>query len=547
MTQTTTDYLLQLTAPAADRPFSTASSNDDAGAFDDHLSQASGPSNEARGIGSSNSRTDEPRPYHSPPDRDVYPEDRQSAPSSSASSDQSRNAISSTTPPSATSNAEEPVENETTDDVDRDEHDSDKPDIVNDAALGGPATSDSRQADAKTAVGAHAKTQIAEKAKSLGKVKATDSGAHDAATDVNAQAATARQQLAESNVLPVALTTNAVAGEAPGPVVPGNGAAETVDEAETTNKASADKRSRARGKSSPDASDVVVDTNGDEPATPTTTVEEVLAALPPQSQEAEGEIKLASKRSVRNSSDADLATDNNDAGGKNSEGRADVAAQTNKLDATQLANGAPNASVAASSNSSKNRNESSAKPVGPKSDPAAAALERLTRTSAGAGRSGSATESSEGPRIDPSRFVARVAKAFHTAQDRGGTLQLRLSPPELGALRLELTVKDGAMSAALQTETASARRLLLDHLPALRDRLAEQNIRVDRFDVDVRRDGSESQADARGSRQQHFQHHSEQPTPRRPSATQPQPREVVQPQPRAVVPSVGDNGLNLIV
>jgi flagellar hook-length control protein FliK len=90
--------------------------------------------------------------------------------------------------------------------------------------------------------------------------------------------------------------------------------------------------------------------------------------------------------------------------------------------------------------------------------------------------------------VDPARFVGRVAKAFHFAQERGGTLQLRLSPPDLGSLRLELTVKDGVMIANMETETPAARRLLLDHLPALRDRLAEQNVRVERFDVDVRRD-----------------------------------------------------------
>ena len=90
------------------------------------------------------------------------------------------------------------------------------------------------------------------------------------------------------------------------------------------------------------------------------------------------------------------------------------------------------------------------------------------------------------PQVDPARFVSRVAKAFQTANERGGTLQLRLSPPELGSLKIQLNVKDGVMSASLETDNANARRVLLDHLPALRDRLAEQNIRVDRFDVDVR-------------------------------------------------------------
>jgi flagellar hook-length control protein FliK len=70
-------------------------------------------------------------------------------------------------------------------------------------------------------------------------------------------------------------------------------------------------------------------------------------------------------------------------------------------------------------------------------------------------------------------------------RDQGGQLRLRLSPPELGALRLDVSVRDGALSARLEAETPAARAVLLDNLPALRDRLAEQQIRLERFDVDL--------------------------------------------------------------
>jgi flagellar hook-length control protein FliK len=139
----------------------------------------------------------------------------------------------------------------------------------------------------------------------------------------------------------------------------------------------------------------------------------------------------------------------------------------------------------------------------------------------GANRSASAGGEEELPRIDPARFIGRVAKAFHTAHERGSSLQLRLSPPELGSLRLELSVKDGVMIAALETETHSARRVLLDHLPALRDRLAEQNIRVERFDVDVRRDGGGSQGNQNAPQHQQHDHQPDQPPPRRQPATAP--------------------------
>ena len=39
------------------------------------------------------------------------------------------------------------------------------------------------------------------------------------------------------------------------------------------------------------------------------------------------------------------------------------------------------------------------------------------------------------------------------------------------------------MSARLETETQSARNMLLDNLPALRQRLADHQIQLERFDV----------------------------------------------------------------
>jgi flagellar hook-length control protein FliK len=69
---------------------------------------------------------------------------------------------------------------------------------------------------------------------------------------------------------------------------------------------------------------------------------------------------------------------------------------------------------------------------------------------------------------------------------------VRLSPPELGNLRIELAVQNGVLTAKLEAETPAARNALLDNLPALRDRLAQQDIRVEKFDVDVRRDSNGS-------------------------------------------------------
>jgi len=122
----------------------------------------------------------------------------------------------------------------------------------------------------------------------------------------------------------------------------------------------------------------------------------------------------------------------------------------------------------------------------------------------------SSQDSTEVTQADRVRFVQRVARAFESVGERGGSIRLKLHPPELGSLRLEVTVRNGVMNARLEAETQTAQSMLLEHLPALRERLAEQNIRIERFDVDLAGQspgGSTDGADAQArSRQGHAQH-----------------------------------------
>jgi flagellar hook-length control protein FliK len=120
------------------------------------------------------------------------------------------------------------------------------------------------------------------------------------------------------------------------------------------------------------------------------------------------------------------------------------------------------------------------------SQKATATLDRLAATALR--RSDESAQGDSGPQIDRPRFVQRVEGALRAAQQRDGRVQVRLAPPELGVVHIELAVQNGVMTAKLEAETANARNALLDNLPALRERLAEQNIRVEKFDVDVRRD-----------------------------------------------------------
>lgn len=86
---------------------------------------------------------------------------------------------------------------------------------------------------------------------------------------------------------------------------------------------------------------------------------------------------------------------------------------------------------------------------------------------------------------DQVRFVQRVAKAFEAAGNHDGPVVVRLSPPELGSLKLEISLRNGALTANVQTDNSATRNILLDNLPALRDRLEQQDIRIERFNVEV--------------------------------------------------------------
>ncbi|MDX1947353.1 MAG: flagellar hook-length control protein FliK [Pirellulaceae bacterium] len=145
--------------------------------------------------------------------------------------------------------------------------------------------------------------------------------------------------------------------------------------------------------------------------------------------------------------------------------------------------------------------------------------------------------------VDGMRLLQRVARAFAAAQERDGEVRLRLSPPELGSLRLEVRVAEGGVIARMETETGAARTAIIDNLPALRDRLAEQGVRIDRFEVDLMQRQPGGAPDQSGHRQ------SPELTPlARPGDAEPRrpaPAEGVVA--RRTTPSPDSRGLNVIV
>ncbi len=65
----------------------------------------------------------------------------------------------------------------------------------------------------------------------------------------------------------------------------------------------------------------------------------------------------------------------------------------------------------------------------------------------------------------------------------GGTMQLRLNPPELGVMQITVNIKDGLMTASFQTSNDQATQLLSHSLHELRNMLESQGMAVQKLQV----------------------------------------------------------------
>lgn len=96
------------------------------------------------------------------------------------------------------------------------------------------------------------------------------------------------------------------------------------------------------------------------------------------------------------------------------------------------------------------------------------------------------------------------------AKHRGGAITMRLEPPALGQLKIELRITQGAVVADFTTATPEARMLLESNLGMLRERLESQGLSIDRLSVHGMRSSAEtSAASASGASQQDARSHGD--------------------------------------
>jgi flagellar hook-length control protein FliK len=146
---------------------------------------------------------------------------------------------------------------------------------------------------------------------------------------------------------------------------------------------------------------------------------------------------------------------------------------------------------------------------------------------------------------DRVRFVQRVEQAFQDANSQGGSVRLRLSPPDLGSLKIEIKVTRGEMTARVEADTPSARNLILDNLPDLRDRLAQHDIKVQRFDVDLMDRSGNGLANQSPQQQTQSWQNAAPSAPRAPALSSAAGANVVETSPTR--PASGEGRLNVVV
>jgi hypothetical protein len=106
--------------------------------------------------------------------------------------------------------------------------------------------------------------------------------------------------------------------------------------------------------------------------------------------------------------------------------------------------------------------------------------------------------------------VGRVMRGVHSAlSQNGGTVTLRLTPADLGVVRIQMRLEHGTFNAQIQTESESVSALLKDHLGQLKQAVETQGLVVERLQVqtvspgttsfsDRQSDGSEGDGRSRG-------------------------------------------------
>lgn len=107
----------------------------------------------------------------------------------------------------------------------------------------------------------------------------------------------------------------------------------------------------------------------------------------------------------------------------------------------------------------------------------------------------------------PANTIEQLAKQISGSVARGDKIiNLQLTPPELGTVKLSLEIKDGTLRLGMIAESASAKEVLLNNSHELKNMLSDQGIKLERLDIQVEPDLGRALTDLnKGFGQEHKQ------------------------------------------
>jgi flagellar hook-length control protein FliK len=114
----------------------------------------------------------------------------------------------------------------------------------------------------------------------------------------------------------------------------------------------------------------------------------------------------------------------------------------------------------------------------------------------------------------PEAFTHRLGASILESANGGKVLRMRMHPPELGVLQIEVASVEGVVTARLDVESARAHRAILDNLPQLHEMLGRTHTQIDRIELNVLENQAGPEGQARQFGQSSKDHHAQgQPLP----------------------------------
>jgi flagellar hook-length control protein FliK len=160
--------------------------------------------------------------------------------------------------------------------------------------------------------------------------------------------------------------------------------------------------------------------------------------------------------------------------------------------ATPNANAATASAFSAAAEPANAPTTPAANPAGPGAPGNAAPTTPTTASANAAAAQASASASTSGGG-DDTLNAARLSRGLNSVlNQQGGNVTLRLTPPEMGTVRIQLSLQGTTVSALFHAETEAGRKLLNQQLTQLRQSLEGQGLSVDRLGVQALSSSSSS-------------------------------------------------------